>query len=426
MVARDGVTWTLELRKGVKFHDGTPFNADAVKVNFERWQDPNIRSSTLKNVVGPSIKSVESVDEYTVRLTTNGPRPGLPDMLSGWAVQIVSPTALKQHGPEIAIKQSGTGPFKIESFVPGETLSLVRNDDYWGGAPSLERLVFRSIAEPSARTAALLTGAVDLSINLPPSQAARLKSEAQIRVLEQPAVLQYWVEMNENNPPLNNPLVRKAINYAINMEELKSVAYEGYLRPFQGPVPPELFQSDPSIKGYEFNPDRARELLQQAGVSNPRLRFVFEDDPVNVRYAEVLQGQLKRVGIELDLARTETAATEEAYVGGKYDLIIAGFSNSSGDPWALFRAQLQSAARNNAGGHKDPRFDPLIEQLGTTLDPEKRTQILNEFFRVYFDAAPYAATANPIVIYATNNRVDGFTPYPSLDLLSLRSVTAKQ
>jgi peptide/nickel transport system substrate-binding protein len=426
-VADDGLTWTFDLRKGVKFHDGTPFDARAVKANYDRWVHPSTKSGTLKNVVAPMMDGFEIVDDYTVRIKTKRAAAAFTALLSGWAVQLVSPTALQTLGNDIAIKQAGTGPFKIQSMVAGESLTLVRNDDYWGGAPNIEKIEFKSIPEPAARSAALLTNQVDFSVDVPPSQLPRLKDAAGMRHIENPVISQWWIDINQAHPPLDKVEVRKALNHAIDMQELKNVVYEGSMRAFNGPVPPEVFKPDASIPGFNYDPERAKQLISQAGVSTPiNLKFLFIQSPLTTRFGEVLQAQLKKVGIELELDRRERAAVIQSVEANRdYDLYLTNHSNSSGDPWVFIGAQLLSNASNNWGAHNNPKFDPLINQMGTELDAAKRAQVLNDFFRLFADDPGYAATHNPAVNYVLSQRLEGFVPHPTGELISLRTAWLK-
>jgi ABC-type transport system substrate-binding protein len=419
-VADDGVTWTFNLREGVTFHDGTPFNADAVIANFERWEDPNLRNSTLVNIVAPALASFEAVDEYTVQLVTDEPRSGVLGMLSGWGVQLVSPTALEEFGDDIGTQQVGTGPFRVDAMVAGESLRLVRNEDYWGGAPLLEAIEFRTIAEPSARTAALLGGEVDLSYAVEASQIPNLEGQDGIVLLEQSSIVEQWIEINECEPPLDNKLVRQALNYAVDMEEIKNVVYGGYLNVFQGPVPTDMFEPDPAVleeHAFEYNPDRARELLEEAGVSDISLSLNFNPGTTFQRFGEVLQGQLAEVGIELQLNRLSEALMEEAYISGNYVLQFDGFSNSSGDPWQLLATQLVTTASNNQACHTG--YDELTDQIGASLEDAERAEHMNALYEVYFDQAPYLATSTSVIVFAMRDSVQGFVGYPNLDFHGL-------
>jgi len=416
-VADDGVTWTFELREDVTFHDGTPFNAEAVIANFDRWDDPNLRNSTLVGIVGPALVEYEAIDEHTLQVTADRPRSGFLGMLSGWGVQIVSPAAFEEFGNDnLGTNQVGTGPFSVESMVPGETLVLARNDDYWGGAPLLEQVTFQTIAEPAARTAALVAGEVDMSIDVEASQLANLESGDGIEFLEQVGISEEFIDINVTRESLDDPRVRQALNYAINMDEVAEVAFGGNLAPFQGPVPPMLHEPDPSIEVFEHDPDRARELLEEAGVSDLQLSLQFFPGATYQRFAELLQSQLGEVGVQLELNRLEPALMEEAFLAGDFDLQFNGLSNSSGDPWQFFQTMLVTEASNNIG---HTGFDEITPEIGAELDEAALDALIDEAFEIYFEEAPYLATHSPIQVYALRDNVQGFVTYPTLELRGL-------
>jgi peptide/nickel transport system substrate-binding protein len=414
-VGSDGLTWTIALRKGVNFTDGTPVNAQAVVANIERWKDPAIRNSTLKAAVAPIISQFSAVDDSTVRIVTDAPRPGLPAILSGWGIQIVSPTAFKQFGADIATKEVGSGPFKIESFTPGQSITLASNTAYWGGAPYLDRIVLQTIAEPSSRTAALLGGEVDFSFYVDPSQISQLKAKPDVvQLINNPIIGEEWIEINELKPPLDNPAVRQALNYAVDMDAIKSTVYNGLYSPFQGPLSPKIFVPDASVVGFSRNVDKAKQLLAGA---TPSLTVQYENTPVYQQYAEVLQAQEAQAGISLKLVPLEKAKLSTAYNTGDYFLQFAASSNSAGDAFTFLAAQLLSTAPNNKSGHKG--YDDLIKQIGQELDDTKRTALLNSLTKLYFDQAPYMGTANPIRVYGMRSNIQGFVANIYEDLRGL-------
>jgi peptide/nickel transport system substrate-binding protein len=423
-VADDKLTWTLDLRKGVKFHDGTPFNAEAVQVNYGRWTDPKSVNGTLRGTVGPIMESITAPDEYTVQIKTKTPQAAFPALLAGWGVQLVSPTAFKQGGKDgLAAHQVGTGMFRVESFTPGASLTLARNDEYWGTKAQLDKVMFHSVSDPSARAAALLSGQVDMSINLPPSQMPALSANPAVQIAQQIAVSQQFLDMNEGRPPLDKTEVRQAVNYALDMDEIKNVVYEGLLRPFQGPVPPEMFAPNASIQGLAYNPDKAKALMQQAGVSSAKLQLAYVDDPVITRMGQVMQAQLARIGLSLELVRYEQAALVQVFNDGAFDLRIQSNSNASGDPIVQMGNQLHTGGSNNTGHHANAKLDQLLDNAAAELDPARRTSVLNDLYSAYFELAPWAATANAVVPYGLSKRVKGFVSYPSLDLYGLSGVT---
>jgi peptide/nickel transport system substrate-binding protein len=206
------------------------------------------------------------------------------------------------------------------------------------------------------------------------------------------------------------------------MDEIARVAYEGRIRPFQGPVPPEMFTADASIKGFTRDPARAQDLVRQVGANGARLELVYADDPTTTRFGELLQAQLKQIGLDLALVRVDQATQTQRQKSAQFDLLFTGLSNSSGDPWTLFSSELRSTGANNVAKHAHPQYDSLIDQIGAELDAKRRETLLNDFFRAYFEDVPFVATASTVTLYALNTRVRGFEGYPNFDLTSLIQV----
>ena len=408
-LAADGVTWTFKLRQGVKFHDGTPLNAAAVKANVDRWFDPK-SVAILKTTYTRIIKSARAVDDSTIEFVTNGPQAAFLGVLAGWGTNILSAQQISSSTPQqINAKPIGTGPFKIQSFTPGESIVMVRNDDYWGQKAYLDQMTFKYIVEPSARTAALLTGQVDLTMNVSASQLDALRASKDVKLVQQlETVLAYWVSMNCTRPTLKDPRVRQAVNYAVNNDALKQLA-GGLQKPFQGPVVPAIYTPKTAVGGYTFDVAKAKGLLQQAGVTSAKLRFPYISYPDGDRYVQALQEQLRQVGLELDPVRLDAAGAFAAQAGGDYDLFIDGFGNSSGDPHPTLLSALNSRSPRNYAKYGSPKMDDLIDKLGAELDQTKRSAILDDIYKVFFDDVPWVGMYANSPAFAFVNRLQGFT-----------------
>lgn len=407
----DQLTWTFELRSGVKFHDGTPFNAEAVRSEFQRKMSTE-NALAFRNV-GRHMDSITVVDEDTIRLKTKVPLPIFPNILLGYGSEISSPAAVQQFGKDIGVKQVGTGPYKIESMVAGGNLSLVRSEPYWGEKPLLDKLVFVPIPDPSARTAALISGQTDLMWKVPPSQLAALKQQSALTLKLVPSLTQYHWSFNVHKPPLDKVEVRQAIHQAIDMKEIKDVAWEGLQEPFIGPMNPALYDEDPSIQGLPFNLEKARELLQKAGVTTPlKLEYVYATDPTLDREAQLLQAQLRKVGIELVLVPAEVATVAQRTERGalRFDIARTGWSNSQVTMAPALANLMKGGGSSNIGQFKDSKIDSLITQLESEFDLAKRSNIVREITKEYFRAVPWFGGYSQVLAYAWRAHVRGFEP----------------
>src|SRR5688572_15236941 len=409
----DQLTWTFELRSGVKFTDGTPFNAEAVRSEFVRKM--NMENALAFRNVGRHMDTVTVVDEDTIKLKTKVPLPIFPNILLGYGSEISSPAGGQQFGKDIGVKQVGTGPYKIEAMVAGGNLTLVRNDGYWGEKPLLDKLVMIPIADPSARTAALISGQTDLMWKAPPSQLAALKQQQPLTLKLVPSLTQYHWSFNVSKPPLDKVEVRQAINHAIDMKEIKDVAWEGLQEPFIGPLNPALYDEDPSVQGLPFNLEKARELLQKNGITTTaplKLEYLYATDPTLDREAQVLQAQLRKVGIELTLVPAEVATVAQRTERGalRFDIARTGWSNSQVTMAPALANLMKSGGSSNIGQFKDEKIDALITQLESEFDEVKRSTIVKDLTKEYFRAAPWFGGYSQVLAYAWRGNVRGFEP----------------
>lgn len=266
-VSDDGKVWTFHLREGVKFHDGTPFNADAVVWNIERQLPPNATEDmAYAGFTFEPVEKVEKVDDLTVRITLKNPfSPFLANLAMGLAAPIISPTAYEQYGDKYGQEAAvGTGPFKFVSWERDSQIVLEANEDYWGGAPKVDRVVFRVIKENAARANELIAGNVDIIDGIDPADVERLKGETGINFLQAPGMNINYLGFRTDRPPFDNPKVREAISRAIDRNALMAL-YAGTAEVANGPLPSNLFGYVPSLTPYEYDPARAVELLHEAG-----------------------------------------------------------------------------------------------------------------------------------------------------------------
>ncbi len=214
--AKDGLSWTFFLRKGVKFHDGTPFNAEAVKVFFERMIGPEKPSRA--GLFTPFVNSVDIVDEYTAKVNLKTPFAFFLNNLAHSASGVISPAALKTYGKDISRRTVGTGPFKFVEWVHGDHLTMVRNDDYWGGKPHLDQIIVKTVKEDSARVMMLQSGDAQLIVRIPSEDIPRLEKDPNIKLDSTETLRVLFLGINCYKKPFNDVRVRQAIAYAIDTE----------------------------------------------------------------------------------------------------------------------------------------------------------------------------------------------------------------
>src|SRR5262245_45599202 len=277
-ISEDGLTYTFHLRQGVKFHDGTPFNADAVLFSIDRQRDMK-PPHPFHSIGGPYtywqamsmddiVKDVKAADDSTVVFTLKRRNAPFIANLAMSFNSIVSPTAARQYGEDFFKHPSGTGPFRFVEWKKDDSITIERNPDYWGDKAHLDRVVFRVIPENTVRLLALEEGSVQGLDGLNTELAKRLQAEGKYNLLMQPGMNVGYLAMNMDKPPFDKKEVRLAINYAIDRDAIVKGLYGGFGTPAVNPMPPTLWGYNTSVVAYPHDPAKAKELLAQAGFPN--------------------------------------------------------------------------------------------------------------------------------------------------------------
>ena len=261
--SEDGRTWTFRLREGVKFHDGADFNAEAVKYNFERILDPEIGSPRRSMI--EMVEKVEVVDEYTVAITTKTPFGPFLAQISSYNLGMLSPTTAGERGKGYAQNPAGTGPFKLKAWEPGDTLIFEANQDYWGGKPAIDELVFRVVPEDSTRIMLLKSGDVDAIAGVPAFEVETLKGDQNVVLISLPGFRTIYVGMNCQQKPFDDPRVRQAVNYAIDRQAIVDHLLRGVATVGVGPESTSIPGSVKDLPPYGRDVEKAKALLAEAG-----------------------------------------------------------------------------------------------------------------------------------------------------------------
>jgi len=374
--SKDGLTWTFFLRKGVKFHDGTTFNAEAVKVFVERMIGPEKPSRA--GLYTPFVKSVEVVNDSTVKIVLKSPFAFFLNNIAHSASGIISPTALKTLGKDIARKAVGTGPFKFVEWVHGDHLTMIRNDDYWGGKPYLDKIVVKTVKEDSARVMMLQSGDAQLIVRIPPEDIPRLETEKAVKLDTTETLRVLYIGINCAKKPFTDVRVRQALNHAVDKGAIVKSIYQGRALVSNGIVAPLATGYFP-VQGYSYDPDKAKKLLAEAGFPNgfkaklwtPQGRY-----PKDFEMAQAVQQQLKKVGVDCTLDTMEwaayLAATRKPPQENQSELFLLGWAPSSAEArWILYplcSTEQWVPQGNNRFFYSNKEFDGLVDKftLATT------------------------------------------------------------
>lgn len=406
-VSEDGLTWTFTLHEGVMFSNGEEMTSEHVVWSMNRILNPETGSGRVASVGGEGAVW-EAVDTYTVSVTTPEPNAILPIQLAGRSQAIVHPDSVDENG--VIVVPIGTGPFVINDLDGTISMTLTKNENYWQeGLPLLDAVEITVIQEDSAREAALLGGEVDFITSIAPQAVEALQSNDSVVVQVAPALAYKYIGLNVTREPLDNPLVRQAIAYAINRDELCAAGDFGLCTVLNGgPIDtasPWYFDYAP----YEYNPDKARELLAEAGLADG---FEMELLPTStyqdsVRQAQVLQAQLGAVGITTTINAPEWAEWLELEGNFQYDGYICGW-NGLVDVEAYYYLQHRTDEVFNFTGYSNPEFDALVDQGRQVADFDERYAIYEEANKILVDDVPYVYFYNPAFVRAMSPSVQGY------------------
>lgn len=429
-VSDDGKVFTFQLRKDVKFHDGTPFTAEAVQVTLDRISDPDIKSTSAKSAIGP-YDHTEIVDDYTVKIHMKAPYGPMFYALSQAYLGIVSPTAVQKYGNKDFLKYAvGTGPFMLEEYVPQDHITLVRNPDYhWApegvfenqGPAYLDKIIIRTIPEASTRLAALLNDEVNVIEPAPYQELQTLEQDPNYYVVKQMhAGTGRFLFMNTKKFPTDDVNVRRAIIYAIDNEAIRDLIFFGAHPAGRAPLTPATPGYDPRFENiYTYDPAKASQLLEEAGwqMGSNGIRvkdgkplelvfYVIAQNPDEQAMAEFVQGQLRQVGIDAKLNSVARAAWYEGLYAGDHNLVVLFLIY--GDPDAL-RLVYNTGAAFNFSLWSDPETDRLLEEGFTESDPAKRFEIYGKVQDIVMDQALVATLVYENNLLGISKNVQGIT-----------------
>ncbi|WP_036720072.1 ABC transporter substrate-binding protein [Paenibacillus sp. JCM 10914] len=399
-ISEDGLSYTFKLREDVRFHDGTPFNAEAVKYNFDRILDPATKASNAAALLQP-YQSSEVLDEYTVKLNLATPSRAFLGNLSQALLGIVSPTAAQQYGDQLGQQPVGTGPFKFVKWEENAGIQVERNPDYkWApelvtnqGAPYLDGIDFRIVPEEATRIGSVQSKQVLAAETVPPQNILTLEKDPNFQLLQTNTVgLPYTLFFNKDREPWNELKARQAVQLAVDVDTIVKTLYLGTYERAWSPLTPGTFGYDASLE-QAIKPDipKANQLLDELGwvrgedgiraKDGKKLALHYVDGTPNREkrndIAVMIQQQLKQIGIAVEVEITKDIRTV-VYTNGNYDLY--GNSQVNSDPNALYSFYHSYDPKGQASLSRlnEPEVDQWLEQGRVEKDDEKRAELYKQ------------------------------------------------
>lgn len=424
--AVDERTWRLSLRTGVAFHDGTPFDAEAVKYTIERILDP--ANQAQGRFVVSMIEEVRVMDSHTVELVTESPFAPLLAHLTHPMTAMVSPTAVERLGGDFGRHPVGTGPFVFESWQAGDQVTLRHNENYWGGAPEIETLVIRTIPEASTQIVELRSGAVDFIFNVSPDHMNDLSSRTGISVRKELGWGSTFLGFNVTQGPFADVRVRQAVAHALNTEAMAIQLRQGLALP-AGDLVPETVWGAAEIEPYAYDPAEARRLLAEAGYPNGfRTSLIAFESPELRQIAEAVQFLLSEVGIQADVQILEygsyVALVSEHDREGMY-MTTWGTVTLDADYTLYALLHSSQIPDNNVSFYENATVDELLDAARHNADESFRLDAYREVAEIANDELPIFALYYPLFSYAKSDRVDGEVINYSWINLNLAKATVK-
>ncbi len=430
-ISDDGKTYTFELREGVTFHDGSEFDAEAVKFTFDRM----LKEDHPYHDTGPfplsfffsAIENVTAVDADTVKFELNAPYAPFLSNLAYPTGLIVSPAAVMEHGKDFGRNPSGTGAFGFAEWEANAKVVVTRNESYWDGAAPLEAVIFRPITDANTRIAEMLSGGLDVMVEVPPDSVQQFQGDA-FSVLEQAGPHVWFLILNAKEGPFANKAIRQAANYAINKTALVDNILQGTAEVAAGPTPPAFaWAYNESLEPYPYDPAKAKALLAEAGYDGATVKFFVTEggsgmlDPIAMGAA--IQADLQAVGMKVEIETYEwNTFLGKVNPGLEGAADMAEMAWMTNDPDTLPYLALRTEAFPDKGGfnsgyYSNPKVDELLNAAREATDQSERARLYKEMQVIVQEDAPWVFVANWKQNAVTGGGVENFKLQPSFFLM---------
>lgn len=423
----DATEWTFKLREGVTFHDGEPFNAEAVKYNIERLKDP--ATGSPKSSLVTMISNYDIINDYEIKFILDQPCAVIPAMLSTYSTGMMSPKAVDEYGKDYSTHAAGTGPLKLKEWIPGTSMSLEKYAGYWGEQATAETIEIKIIAEDSARAMMLKTGDADVAANIPSVLVDELKSDPNVSIEMVPGYRTIYLGLNFQDEKLANRKVREAIDYAIDRDAIINGILGGYVTfPSTGVISSSIQNAKTGIgDDYKYDPEKAKQLLAEAGypdgfttrINTPEGRYAMDR-----QVAEAIQAMLSQVGVTAEVRVLDWGAYTEAAAAGDTEIFLLGKGCATGDLAQDLMYNYKSGELQNYTFYSNPEYDQVCEQQQRTADEDARRELLYKMQDIIHEDRASIILYYENQTFGTRANVSGLVIYPN-ETIELAYLTRK-
>ncbi|MDR1967012.1 MAG: ABC transporter substrate-binding protein [Synergistaceae bacterium] len=409
----DDLSYSFRLRKGVLFHNGDPVTADDVVYSMQRALGPK---GAMVHYQNEGVQSVEKTDDETIVIRLKYPfTPFLSELTQSWG-WIASKKAIEsaeENGGTYGSEPVGTGPYKLTAWRRGDRMTFDRFDGYHGEKPQLRQIVLRAIPESNSRVIELQSGAVDAAWPIPPLTVNRIEQDGKLSIVKNANYVVFYIGFNCSKKPFDNPKVREAISLALDLNGIVSAVFRGSGQTCYGAVPPNAKYYDATYNQHEYNIEKAKALLAEAGLPDGFKSEIWTNDrKERVDTATIMQSQLKAVGIDIDIKVMESGAYWTALEGGTHDMYLVGYYAATPDFGPAMYSTFHSSQNgiNTYTNYDNAGLDDLLERSNKVPDGDEREKIFKDIQRILFEDKPMVFMQVGENVIGMNKSVKGFVP----------------
>lgn len=422
----ESVTWTdnkdceIKLKKGVLFHNGEELKANDVKFTLYRIAaEPCDIHYMLQDI---NLDSFETPDDYTVKFSLNNPDASVAAILAFGSVGIVNEKAVTEAGDNYGMNPIGTGPYKLQSWTKGNQSVIERFEDYHGDKPAFKTITFKVVPEVTNRLVELESGGADLAYDISVTDVARVEESSALKLSTIDSSSVTFMGMNTSKAPLNDQRVREAIRYAIDVNGIVNSVYRGISTPASNPMNPSCIYYDKTSTVSEYNVEKAKQLMTEAGYADGfDITITTDDRKERIDMATIIQSELKEIGINAEIKILEWGAYLTTCYDGEQELYMGGWTTFTPEPSLSLKGPFSSSSFGSGGNmtfYSNPKVDELLTAGLLTTDVAEREQIYTDLQREITNQCTWVYLTYGVQIYAMNSKLEGFVPqssgYPDL------------